>query len=79
MTAEMTADRTRRPLSPCVLLCTLDDERRCLGCGRTLQQISTWALMSIGEQWAVIDQLNAQKLENQATIANVQSTPKSPN
>jgi predicted Fe-S protein YdhL (DUF1289 family) len=52
--------RSGRPLSPCVLICTLDADRRCLGCGRTDDQISRWALMSPAEQWAVIDELAAQ-------------------
>ncbi|MBT8066499.1 MAG: DUF1289 domain-containing protein [Gammaproteobacteria bacterium] len=49
--------RNERPLSPCVLICTLDEDKRCIGCGRTAQQISRWALMSPDEQWAVVDQL----------------------
>lgn len=49
--------RGERPLSPCILLCTLDEDKVCLGCGRTLEQISRWALMSKEEQWAVVDQL----------------------
>jgi predicted Fe-S protein YdhL (DUF1289 family) len=53
-------DRSGRPLSPCVLICTLDATRRCLGCGRTEEQISRWALMSAAEQWAVIDELATQ-------------------
>ncbi len=52
-------DRDERPLSPCVLICTLDEDQVCLGCGRTLKQISGWALMSEAEQWAVIDELAA--------------------
>jgi predicted Fe-S protein YdhL (DUF1289 family) len=52
-------DRSRYPLSPCVLLCTLDGDKRCLGCLRTMDEISRWALMSIEEQWAVIDALVA--------------------
>jgi len=66
---EQAQDRSARPLSPCVLICTLDDDKRCLGCGRTLAQISGWALMSVAEQWAVIDELNAQSRLNDATIA----------
>ncbi len=50
-------DRNTWPLSPCVMICTLDDDDRCLGCGRTLEQISGWALMSKEQQWAVIDEL----------------------
>ena len=57
-------DRSGRPLSPCILVCTLDDTQRCLGCGRTLQQVSDWALMSAAEQWAVIDELAAHQPED---------------
>jgi len=52
------AARNAWPTSPCVSICTLDDGNRCLGCGRTLEQISRWALMSKDEQWAVIDTLS---------------------
>ena len=55
--AQLSDDRDTWPLSPCVMICTLDDNDRCLGCGRTLEQISHWALMSKQEQWAVIDEL----------------------
>lgn len=50
-------DRGERPLSPCILICTLDDDEVCVGCGRSLKQISGWALMSKDEQWAVVEQL----------------------
>ncbi|NCF73107.1 MAG: DUF1289 domain-containing protein [Gammaproteobacteria bacterium] len=62
-------DRQARPLSPCILICTLDDDKCCLGCGRTLAQISGWALMSVAEQWSVIDDLRARRPENDVTIA----------
>ena len=54
---QVSDDRDTWPLSPCVMICTLDDDERCLGCGRTLEQIGGWALMSKAEQWAVIDEL----------------------
>ena len=72
MTTEVTnarPARDQRPLSPCILICTLDEEQRCLGCGRTLQQISGWARMSPDQQWAVIDELAAREQENNVTIA----------
>ena len=59
----LTKDRSERPLSPCVLICTLDDGRTCIGCGRTALQISRWALMTPDEQWSVVDQL-AQRRES---------------
>jgi predicted Fe-S protein YdhL (DUF1289 family) len=63
------AARIERPLSPCTQLCTLDDEKRCLGCGRSLAQISAWAMMTAEEQWQVIDELTARQGKNEATIA----------
>ena len=47
------------PESPCVDICTLDDDDQCVGCGRTLDQISRWALMSPEEQWSVVESLQA--------------------
>lgn len=54
-------DREERPLSPCILICTLDEDKICLGCGRSLEQISAWALMSKDEQWAIVDELTARE------------------
>lgn len=59
-----TACRSERPISPCVLICTLDSNKVCIGCGRSVEQISRWALMSSEEQWAVIDQLAAREGNN---------------
>jgi hypothetical protein len=54
-------DRDSYPTSPCNSICTLDDDNHCLGCGRTLAEISGWSLMSREEQWAVIDALAARR------------------
>ncbi len=32
--------------SPCVRLCTLDEEDICVGCGRSLEEIKGWAAYS---------------------------------
>lgn len=56
-------DRSERPLSPCVLICTLDEHQVCQGCGRSLQQISSWALLSKDEQWAIVDELAGRHAE----------------
>jgi predicted Fe-S protein YdhL (DUF1289 family) len=42
------------PLSPCIRVCTLDDDRVCMGCGRHVDEIAAWTLMSVAEQWAVL-------------------------
>lgn len=63
-------NRQERPLSPCILICTLDDNKVCLGCKRTLAEISSWALMSVDEQWRVIDELATREEAIGATIAS---------
>ena len=52
-----------RPMSPCVNICTLDDEQVCIGCLRRLEEIIAWATMSGEEPWALIDELCHRFLE----------------
>lgn len=50
-------ERGAYPPSPCNSICTLDDNHCCLGCKRTLEEITRWALMDADEQWAVVARL----------------------
>lgn len=44
--------------SPCVKQCELDASRqRCIGCGRTVQEIARWASMGENERQAVMARL----------------------
>jgi uncharacterized protein len=46
--------------SPCVQICVIDPVARlCVGCGRTLDEISRWAWMSPVERRAIMDALPA--------------------
>lgn len=63
MKAAMGASDTTRPASPCISVCTLDDDNVCVGCGRTLEQIGRWALMSREEQWAIVERLRSREME----------------
>lgn len=48
--------------TPCVNICLLDAETGlCLGCGRTIEEIASWAAMSDSERRAVMDALQARK------------------
>jgi len=51
------------PASPCVDICTLDDDNVCLGCKRTIREIIDWTRMSALEQWRVVQALPARKGE----------------
>ncbi|TVQ49416.1 MAG: DUF1289 domain-containing protein [Gammaproteobacteria bacterium] len=46
-----------RPPSPCINICTLDDQQRCLGCRRTLDEIAEWSGMSAETQWRIVAEL----------------------
>jgi uncharacterized protein len=44
--------------TPCVKVCTLDARSgRCLGCGRTIDEITRWAAMSASERSRVMGEL----------------------
>lgn len=46
--------------SPCIKICTLDPTRGlCLGCGRIIEEIARWSVMSAAERAAVMAQLPA--------------------
>jgi len=40
--------------SPCVRLCTLDDDDMCVGCGRTLDDIRRWQAMPDADKAACV-------------------------
>ena len=44
-------------MSPCVSICTLDEQLTCMGCRRTLEEIRNWAKLSGPEQWALVEEL----------------------
>ena len=48
--------------SPCTKVCVMDAENRyCLGCRRTLEEIARWSQMSDAERERVLAQLPARK------------------
>lgn len=44
-------------LSPCVGVCTLDDNNRCLGCLRTADEIAGWASFTERERERIMEAL----------------------
>ncbi len=46
-----------RPPSPCINICTLDEDDHCVGCLRTLDEIAAWAGMSPADQWQLVVKL----------------------
>jgi len=39
--------------SPCIKVCQIDLDRRCYGCGRTLDEIAAWSSMTLDQRRAV--------------------------
>ena len=50
-------NRALYPASPCVSICMLDDENVCVGCHRTLDEITYWSTYTKEKQWEIIDDL----------------------
>ncbi|HEY8507203.1 MAG TPA: DUF1289 domain-containing protein [Steroidobacteraceae bacterium] len=48
---------TEGPASPCINVCTLDGAGVCIGCLRTIDEITRWRAMSSEEQWELLRQL----------------------
>jgi predicted Fe-S protein YdhL (DUF1289 family) len=42
------------PLSPCINVCSLDEQDYCRGCLRSRGEIATWIMLGPEQQWAVI-------------------------
>lgn len=54
---------TRRVVSPCIGICTLDRKSGyCLGCKRTIQEIGRWASLDDEARQTILDQLPARTL-----------------
>ncbi|MEN7342300.1 MAG: DUF1289 domain-containing protein [Pseudomonadota bacterium] len=43
------------PQSPCISVCTLDEDNVCMGCFRTLDEIIDWTMLDDAEKQAVLD------------------------
>ncbi len=49
------------PMSPCVSICTLDEQGLCRGCLRSLAEISGWLRMSSAERWDVLGAIESRR------------------
>jgi len=59
------AQRSTRPPSPCINVCSLDARGLCTGCLRTGDEIARWLAMSAAEQWRLLEQLKERRRLNQ--------------
>jgi predicted Fe-S protein YdhL (DUF1289 family) len=52
------------PASPCVRCCCLDRNNLCLGCFRTLDEITGWTQMTAAARLAVLAQTEKRRLQH---------------
>jgi predicted Fe-S protein YdhL (DUF1289 family) len=62
--------------SPCTKVCVMDaDDRYCLGCKRTLNEIARWSEMDETERTSITAELAGRRSTASSDIAEVSSTP----
>ena len=50
--------------SPCVDVCAIDDDTGwCIGCGRSMNEIATWATMGDALRAKILTELDARKVK----------------
>lgn len=58
----MSTSPARPVLTPCIKVCAVDGESGlCLGCFRSLQEITAWARYTDDERAIILDQLSARR------------------
>jgi predicted Fe-S protein YdhL (DUF1289 family) len=48
-------------MSPCINICSLDEQGYCRGCHRSRDEIAGWSTMSPQQQWEVLRALEARR------------------
>jgi predicted Fe-S protein YdhL (DUF1289 family) len=62
--------------SPCTKVCVMDaDNRYCLGCKRTLDEIACWSEMGEAERVAIMAQLPSRRSASASEVAEVPVSP----
>ena len=56
------------PPSPCVSICTLDDNKVCLGCRRTLEEIRRWTRLPPEQQWRIVKELRVRVVAERGEV-----------
>jgi predicted Fe-S protein YdhL (DUF1289 family) len=48
-------------MSPCINVCSLDEQGYCRGCHRSREEIASWSTMGPARQWEVLRSLDARR------------------
>jgi predicted Fe-S protein YdhL (DUF1289 family) len=60
--------------SPCINVCTLDAQKVCIGCGRTIEEIAVWSRLGDEERRAVCERAQGR---NQSRNQSPKQSPSS--
>ena len=52
---------SERVASPCIRVCTLDHDNVCIGCRRTIDEITRWTRMTDAERTAIRERIIPKK------------------
>jgi len=58
---EAVPSESAMPASPCIRVCTLDDDKVCRGCRRTVEEIVAWPRMSAAERARLLTELERRR------------------
>ncbi|NRB72238.1 MAG: DUF1289 domain-containing protein [Xanthomonadales bacterium] len=58
----MNTSQSAGPASPCINICRLDEQGFCIGCRRSLEEISAWVRLSAAEREAVLSACKTREL-----------------
>jgi uncharacterized protein len=56
--------------SPCINVCTLDAQKVCIGCGRTIEEIAVWSRLGDEERRAVCEQARRRNQSRKQSISS---------
>jgi predicted Fe-S protein YdhL (DUF1289 family) len=56
-------DSQARVASPCIKVCVLDARNVCVGCGRTIEEITTWSRLTPEQQRLVCERAAQRRSE----------------
>lgn len=66
---------TPAPASPCIRMCCLDDNEVCLGCFRTLAEITGWRDKDADTQRAILVRCETRRREHDARFPTLLARP----
>lgn len=56
--------------TPCIQVCELGEDERCIGCGRSLAELAAWTRMTEAERRRVMQRLQAEGYPRRAVATD---------